>query len=196
MRLHRDSQKRFYEEGRAVFITAVTHKRHPYFEEDVFCELFALDLEFCRRLKDFQVIGYKINPDHVHLLIFPGEEYNYSEIMGSLKRNFSRDYNDLINGNDFIRCKGDDSNRRLYGNNFNEHIDRLNHLRAQFDLKLKTSFPMFKWQKSFHYHLIESKDDLFRHIRYIEQQWQKHNLGENRFLYISPEYGYELCDFA
>jgi REP element-mobilizing transposase RayT len=113
MELDKNSPKRYYEPNCSVFITTSTYKRYPYFEEDIFCELFIEELNFCQKLKNFQIEAYKINPEHIHLLITPGERYNYSEIMGSLKRNFSRDYNDLINGNGFIRSIGDDSNRRL-----------------------------------------------------------------------------------
>jgi len=191
MQFHKNSPKRYYEPNRSVFITTNTYKRYPYFEEDIFCELFIEELNFCHKLKNFQIEAYKINPEHIHLLITPGERYNYSEIMGSLKRNFSRDYNDLINGNGFIRSIGGDSNRRLWnGREFEEHINRLNIIKEQFMTKygINHSFPVFKWQKSFHYHLIKNEKDMINHIVYIQNQSLKHELDGDRYIFIDKKW--------
>jgi len=44
-------------------------------------------------------------------------------------------------------------------------------------------FPEFKWQKSFHDHLIRDERDLLNHLNYIEIQWLKHELGENKWCF-------------
>ena len=66
----------------------------------------------CRNLKGFILYGYKINPDHIHLLIRPGERNNYSEIMRSLKTNFSRNMNRVMNGCDSTVKTGPHTRRR------------------------------------------------------------------------------------
>ncbi|MFC1496583.1 transposase, partial [Candidatus Margulisiibacteriota bacterium] len=58
--------------------------------------MFIEKLLYCQKLKEFEIYGYKINPDHIHLLIQPNEKYDFSNIMGSLKRNFSRDCNRMM----------------------------------------------------------------------------------------------------
>ena len=98
-----------------IFITINTANRHPYFENEILCELFLETLDFSSLIKEFNIHGWAINLEHLHLLIEPTGKYNYSEIMGTLKRNFSRDCNDLMAGKNFLRngAEGDDSNHRL-----------------------------------------------------------------------------------
>ena len=150
----------------------------------------------CKKLKGFEVYGYKINPQHVHLLIQTGEKFDFSNVMGALKRNFSRDCNTLMNDGRFIRhspkCgetppKGDDSNRRLLDDDaFKIHVEKLNELHQQFINKYGQchKFPPFKWQKSFHFHVVNNQRDFTNHLRYIDNQWIKHDLKENKFCYI------------
>ena len=191
---HRNSQKRFYIKGGIYFITTNTIEGISFFEEDLFCEVFVEDLWYAQSLKEFIIFGYKVNPDHVHLLIKPNEKYDYSKIMGSFKRNVSRDLNILMNGKNFIRrqnadSKGDDSNRRLWNPHFMNHIRKLKNIQSQFFEKYhKTKpFPKFNWQSSFNHHYIENKRDFINHINYIKKQYIKHRLGENKYCYINED---------
>ncbi len=94
--LHRDSQKRIYEEGAEYFITTVTERRYAYFEEPILAELFIRDLWFAVELKQFDLFGYAIMPDHVHLMIQPRGKFNYSQIMHNIKRVFSLHANQIM----------------------------------------------------------------------------------------------------
>lgn len=193
---HRDSQKRFYVEHAVCFITTNTYQSHPHFNEPILCDLFLEDLLFCRKIKGFEIYAYKINPDHIHLLLQPDGKYNYSDIIGSLKRNFSRDCNILINGGNFIRKnnanqntnnEGEDSNpRRLSDRQLMEHIEKMSELQKQFLQKYSKNrySPRFRWQPSFHDHIIRGKKDFYFHLKYIENQWIKHKLPENRYCFI------------
>ena len=89
MGLHRNSQKRIYIPGATYFITTVTHGRYPYFEEELFRELFVDELLFCSELKSFSLYAYAVMPDHAHVLLRPMGRWNYSGIMFSLKKQFS-----------------------------------------------------------------------------------------------------------
>ncbi|MGA2623043.1 MAG: transposase [Bacteroidota bacterium] len=100
---HRNSQKRIYGEGYAYFITTVTDVRYRYFENPIIAELCARDTWFVRALKQCELHGYTVLPDHMHLMITPTEKANYSEIMGTLKRNVARDINDMTANRPFIR---------------------------------------------------------------------------------------------
>jgi len=102
---HRDSQKRIYIKNAIYFITTNTFEAYPYFKEDILCELFAKDLELCQNLKEFNIFGYKVNPDHVHLLIQPKGKNNHSEIMRSLKTNISRNINFIMGFNEDMFAK-------------------------------------------------------------------------------------------
>ena len=68
---HRNSQKRIYIPGATYFITTVTYGRYPYFEEEIFRELFVDELLFCSELKSFSLYGYAVMPDHAHVLLRP-----------------------------------------------------------------------------------------------------------------------------
>ena len=74
--LHKNSQKRFYDKDHVYFITTVTEQRFPYFNEGLFCELFIENLRMCKKMKRFELYAFTIIPDHVHLLVRPGDEYN------------------------------------------------------------------------------------------------------------------------
>jgi REP element-mobilizing transposase RayT len=191
---HRNSQKRIYEEGAEYFITSVTHERFPYFDEPILAELFVRDLWFAMELKQFDLYGFTVMPDHVHLLIQPKEQFNYSQIMATLKRNVARDINNIIEDKSLIRDlhEGDDSNRRLRTNfekterdhphlrfdAYSSHFTKIEQLRRNFNGKQssKQSFPAFRWQKSFLDHIIRDEEDYLNHLEYIYNNAVKHGL--------------------
>ena len=178
--LHRNSQKRIYEPGAEYFITTVTHDRHPYFANPILAELFVRDLWFAKELKEFDLFGYTVMPDHVHLLIQPKGKTDYSEIMRSVKTNFSRNANDIIlnRGGRFpLRLEGDVTSHRLrdfqqYCHNVVEPL----HQRFNAEYGANHGFPPFRWQKSFLDHIIRNHDDYLNHIEYIFHNAVKHGL--------------------
>jgi len=177
-KLHRNSQKRYYIDGAIYFITTNTYCRFPYFLEDILCELFIEELKLCKRLKKFQLYGYKINPDHIHLLIKPNIEFNFSKIIKSLKENFSRDANKLISFSKKIRIPeytSDTSTCRLCIREF---------IRKKYYKIDIHNLPQFKWQKSFHYHIINNHIDFMNHMEYIKYQWIKHGLNKNKWCWV------------
>jgi hypothetical protein len=46
-------------------------------------------------------------------------------------------------------------------------------------------FPKFKWQSSFHDHIIRDRKDFVHHLAYIRRQWLKHKLLENKYCFIN-----------
>ncbi|HPA72468.1 MAG TPA: transposase, partial [Spirochaetota bacterium] len=97
--MHRDSQKRLYVPGATYFITTVTHGRYPYFAEGVLCRMMVDQIQFAQTMLDFSVHGCAIMPDHVHLLITPGDNHSYSRIMFSMKKQSSHNMNRLLGYN-------------------------------------------------------------------------------------------------
>ncbi|MCX6796011.1 MAG: transposase, partial [Candidatus Falkowbacteria bacterium] len=73
-KLHRNSQKRFYNSDYFYFITTVTFKRFPFFKEELFCRLLIDNLLNCKNIKKFKLFAFTILSDHVHLLIKPNEQ--------------------------------------------------------------------------------------------------------------------------
>jgi REP element-mobilizing transposase RayT len=99
MRLHRNSQKRYYQENLIYFIVTKTFENFPYFKEPIFCDLLIEDLKICKKLKKFKLYGFCLIYDHLNLLIHPNEEFNVSKIMQFLKRHLSRNINYVIDIN-------------------------------------------------------------------------------------------------
>ena len=106
MKYHRNTPRRVYIEGGVYFITANTYKKYPYFENQIFCNLLIEELLLCKKIKEFELYGYKINPEHVHLLMQPGGKYTFSSIMHFLKRNFSQNINKVIGINPTYNRRG------------------------------------------------------------------------------------------
>jgi REP element-mobilizing transposase RayT len=193
MKLYRNSQKRYYINNAVYFITSTTYERYPYFDNDILCGLFIHDLLICQKLKQFEILGYKINPEHIHLLIQPGKKYNYSDIMNSLKNNFSRNANRILGYENTVipNTTAEHLKARARalafghdGFGFNEnHIEIL---KSKFVDKhgKNHNIPPFKWQSSFYDHIIRNEFDYHNHLQYIKNQWIKHNLKENKWCYI------------
>lgn len=179
MKLHRNSQKRYYINNAVYFITTTTYERYPYFEIDILCELFIHDLLICQRLKRFEILGYKINPEHVHLLIQPSKQYNYSDIMNSVKNNFSRNANRILG---YENTHVPKATARAVAFNEND----IESLKSKFVDKYgkNHNIPKFKWQSSFYDHIIRNEFDYSNHLKYIQNQWIKHDLKENKWCYI------------
>jgi REP element-mobilizing transposase RayT len=110
MQLHRNSQKRIIHKDLIYFVTTNTKHRYPYFKNEILCELFIEELKLVKELKKFLLFGFCIMPDHIHLLLRPDLEVaSISEIMRSLKTNFSRNVNKIVDA--IISC--DDSEGRV-----------------------------------------------------------------------------------
>ena len=84
--MHKNSQKRKYYDNSIYFITTNTHNSFPYFEEDIFSELLVNNVYYCKKIKKFNLFAYKVNYDHIHLLIEAMGIENYSKILQNIKR--------------------------------------------------------------------------------------------------------------
>lgn len=88
--------KRFYIPNTIVFITQVVDRREPVFREPRFVDLLRAVLNNVKALHPFAMLGYVFLPDHFHLLIRPTSQSNFSDIMHSLKPNFTKQYKQSI----------------------------------------------------------------------------------------------------
>lgn len=185
LKLHRNSQKRYYIDNAIYFITTNTYNGYPYFEIDVLCELFVYEIETYKQINKFAIHGYKINPEHIHLLIQPYGKHNYSEIICLLKSNFARNANRIFGYNKlFIPRKAGSRDPA-----FEQHSKLLNNLRNQFTKQhdVHHDIPKFKWQSSFYDHIIRNDFDYCQHLKYIQNQWIKHKLSSNKWCWIIGE---------
>jgi putative transposase len=117
--MHRNSQKRIILEDSIYFITTNTFNSYPYLKDYRFCDVLKAVIHLTQELKKIQLFAYKINPDHIHIMLKPSAENNVSEIMRSLKTNSSRNINRLINYNPEKQLK-----KFKWQKSFNDHIIR------------------------------------------------------------------------
>ncbi len=66
------------------------------------------------------------------------------------------------------------------------YVSRIAEYRRRFIAKYNfhRPFPKFKWQGSFHDHIIRDRKDFVHHLEYIRRQWLKHKLLENKYCFI------------
>jgi len=187
MKLHRNSQKRYYLKNAIYFTVSKTFKNFPYFKEKIFCELFIKDLIICKRLKKFKLFAFCLVYDHLNLLFKPNDEFNISKVMKSLKENSSRNINKIIIsslGRENGGYEGDTTSCRLHTPTMFET------LKTEFLKKYgynQSDVPKFKWQKSFYSHMIRSSKDFKNHYHYTIYNFLKHHLPEN-WQYTSLNY--------
>jgi REP element-mobilizing transposase RayT len=186
-RLHRNSQKS-YRPGATYFITSVTYERYPYFEEAILADLLVLNIWFARELKQFDLYGYTVLPEHMHLMFKPIGPINHSMAMQNIKRVFSLQANQIIfssamnggppGGEDIYPHPQGGKQQNPYETL--EWSNLLSRLRDDFTQKHGAShlFPKFKWQKSFRDHLIRGNADFENHLRYVYRNAVKHQLVE------------------
>jgi REP element-mobilizing transposase RayT len=131
--------------------------------------------------------------DHFHLMVKPHELANISKVVQFLKRHVSRNANIIMSPcvsdkdverniyNDGDVVEGDIGQCRLHENYYNDIDGKVNILRRRFAQKHKTHQPYspFKWQKSYHDHIIRDEPDFEHHYRYTVYNYLKHNLHKN-----------------
>lgn len=88
--------RRYYIPGGAVFITQVVQDREPIFHDPKMILLLREVLHNVQELHPFIMLGYVFLPDHFHCILQPNRESNFSDIMHSLKPNFTKEYKKLL----------------------------------------------------------------------------------------------------
>jgi REP element-mobilizing transposase RayT len=159
------------------------------------CELFLEELKLCKKLKNFELFAFCILPDHVHLLINPCEEFHISKVMFSIKKQFSQNTNRILGHNPLpvgeqtlVRLRSGDTNSLDL---LNKHHKYLQKLRQQIKSQ-NIHLPKFRWQKSYHDHVMRNEKDFYYHYRYTSYNYRKHNMLEN-YRYTSLKYS-DLLD--
>jgi putative transposase len=82
--------KRYQQTGQLHYITFTCYRRLKHLEADSARDIFEQILERVRRWYRFQVVGYVVMPEHVHLLLSEPERSNLATALQVLKRRSSR----------------------------------------------------------------------------------------------------------
>jgi putative transposase len=84
------SLQRFQQSGQAHFVTFSCFRRCPLLAEGTAKGTFESALERVRCRFDFQVYGYVVMPEHVHLLVGEPQHETLADALKSLKQGVSR----------------------------------------------------------------------------------------------------------
>lgn len=90
------SPKRYYTPNAVIFITQVVNDRKPVFQNLQQIELLRTTFNNVKELHPFMMLGYVFLPDHFHILIRPTGSSTFSDIMHSVKPNFTKEYKKLV----------------------------------------------------------------------------------------------------
>ena len=74
------------------FVTFATEKRRAVFQDDGTSRLFVDELHNLRNELGFLLLGYVVMPDHVHIVIVPGQTTGLPKIMQYVKGRFAHLY--------------------------------------------------------------------------------------------------------
>ena len=78
-------QRHYYGLNHLHFLTASTYRRARVFDSERFKRQFITTLAELRAGLGFRIVGYVLMPEHCHLLIWPSELANPSQIMQKLE---------------------------------------------------------------------------------------------------------------
>ena len=134
--------KRLYVDGYDYFITVVTYERNPILIENV--ELLRESFRYAKTKFKFNIDAIVILPDHFHMIIQMELPEEYSKIISTVKRHFSKS------------C-----DPKYYA-----------HL-TQTQSRMKQNYKPV-WQKRFYEHTIRDEKDYKSRLDYIHYNAVKH----------------------
>jgi putative transposase len=84
--------KRYYGKGDLHFLTFSCYQRRPLLDASLARTFFLYTLNEIRARYHFEVLGYVVMPEHVHLLLSEPAEQTLSVALKALKQRVSRDF--------------------------------------------------------------------------------------------------------
>ncbi len=127
-------------------------------------------LSVMRRVKElhpFAMLGYVLLPDHFHMLIRPNGESNFSQIMHSLKPNFTKAYKQHI---------GIVGSIQFWQKRFWDHI-----IRDENDLERHLDYIHYNPVK----HGLVTRPEYWEHSSFLE--WKKRGAYPDGWGWVEPE---------
>ncbi len=90
MERSRNPLKRYFGRGDLHFVTFSCYRRRPYLGTVRSRNRFVQILDEIRKRPKFELVGYVVMPEHVHLLMGEPEKGNPSKVLQVLKQKVSR----------------------------------------------------------------------------------------------------------
>ena len=158
--------RRYYVPNAIVFITQVVDRRIPIFQQQPPLDLLLATLREVKRLHPFTMLGYVFLLEHFHLLLRPTGASNFSDIMHSLKPNFTKEYKKLV---------GVTGSMKFWQKGFWDHL-----IRDEDDLRRHLDYIHYN---PVHHSLVE-KPEAWVHSSY--RHWQQHNVYPQQWGWSLP----------
>lgn len=79
--------RRYYIPGHSVFLTIGTYHRKSWLADDQYADLLLQSMRWAKAKYPFQHIAHVILPDHLHWMLRPIGKANFSDLVGTVKRN-------------------------------------------------------------------------------------------------------------
>jgi len=134
---------RFYLPNAVVFITSITHNRQPLLTLNPFLGTYWDTLRRLQGIYSFRLIAYVLLPDHFHWLMqLQNETADFSKILQSFKRNFTRNYQ---------KAHKIDTPCTIWQHRFWDHLIR-------YEQDLEAHFDYIHWNPVKH-HLVKNVED-------------------------------------
>lgn len=115
---------RYYYPEQIVFITQIVEDRRKMFANPEMVNLLHQILHNVNEYHPFSMLGYAFLPDHFHILIKPTGQSNFSQIMHSIKRIFTKSFKEKNN----IKYSLSLWQKRFWDHVIRDEIDLENHL--------------------------------------------------------------------
>ena len=159
--------RRYYFPEQIVFITQIVKDRKRVFEDHESVLLLKNVLRNVNEFHPFSMLGYVFMPDHFHLLFKPKGESNFSQIMHSIKRNFTKAYKEKFQISESLN---------LWQPRFWDHV-----IRDEVDLKNHLHYIHFN--PVTHGYVKDPKD--WQHSSF--HSWQERGLYEECKMWVEPK---------
>ena len=161
--------RRYYIPGAAVFITQVVQYREPVFRDPKNVSLLREILHNVKQIHPFIMLGYVFLLDHFHIIIQPTGESDFSDIMHSLKPNFTKEYKKLIG-------LSSSQSMKFWQKRFWDHVIR-------DDRDLENHLHYIHYNPVKHGYVTDPRD--WKDSSYIE--WEKRGLYPAPFTWDEPK---------
>lgn len=86
----------FDHDGRARFVTFITHRRIPLLTNDLFRATVVSAIEAAALKFSCTLLAWVIMPEHVHVVVVPAVETRLSEVISAIKRTSAREIHAVL----------------------------------------------------------------------------------------------------
>ncbi len=163
--------RRVFAEGYSYFLTLVTYRRNPILIENI--ELLRHSFAYSKNKFDYTIDAIVVLPEHIHMVITPGNAQEYPKIVQNIKYYFSkhcdsRYYEHLIQST----SRNNERYKPIWQKRYYEHT-----IRNEKDFKIYFDYVHYNPVK--HHLVTRAKDWEFSSFgRYVEQGYYEIDWGD------------------